>query len=134
MKVFWLTLTALVCLSATALAQVHRPRMAYSQANEVTVRGTVVEVRNITRAGTPHGTYLFLKTPTDTLKVHLGPSWGVTKDRKALSPGDGVLVVGCFVNPGTSPILLAREVHKADTVLTFRNAHGFPNYGPRRAP
>jgi hypothetical protein len=134
MKVVWLTLTVLVCLSATAMAQVHRPRMSYNAAHEITVSGTVVEVRDITPAGTPHGTYLFLKTPTDTLKVHLGPSWGVTKDRKALSPGDGVLVVGCFVNPGTSPILLAREVHKAGTVLTFRNAHGFPNFGPRRAP
>lgn len=134
MKALWLTLTALVCLSATGLAQVNRPRMVYDRVNEITVRGTIVEVRDIARAGTPHGAYLFLKTPTETLKVHLGPSWGLTKNRKALSPGEDVQVVGCFVHHGTSPILLAREIQKAGTVLTFRNAHGFPNSGPRRAP
>ena len=131
MKALWLSLAALVCLSATALAQLNRSRLQYDRANEIAVRGTVVEVRDITRAGTPHGTYLFLKTPTDTLKVHLGPRRWAANGRSKLSAGDPVEVVGCLVYPGDSPILLAREVSKAGTVLTFRNAQGFPSAGRR---
>jgi len=134
MKALWLSLTALVCLSVAALAQLNRPRLQYHRANEVTVRGTVVEVRDITRVGTPHGTYLILKTPTDTLSVHLGPRRWAAKGRSALSAGDPVEVVGCLVRPGESPILLAREVRKAGTVLTFRNVQGFPISGRRQAP
>jgi len=134
MKALWLSLAVVVCLSAAALAQLNRPRLRYDRANEVTVRGTVVGVRDITRVGTPHGTYLILKTPTNTLNVHLGPRRWAAKGWSTLSAGDPVEVVGCLVSPGESPILLAREVRKAGTVLTFRNMHGFPISGRRQAP
>ena len=133
MKALWLSLAALVCLSAAAFAEVKPTRIGYNRANELRISGTVVEVRDITRAGTPNGTYLMLKTPTETLSVHLGPSLRMKKDRLMLSPGDAVEVVGCLVTPGKSTILLAREVHKAGKVVTFRNARGFPRFSPRPA-
>jgi hypothetical protein len=116
------------------LAQEKRPLTGYDRANEVAVRGTVVEVRDMARVGTPHGTYLVLKTPTGTLNVHLGPRAWSAKGRASLSPGEPVEVVGALARYGQSAILLAREVHKANTTLTFRNAQGFPVVGRRQQP
>jgi hypothetical protein len=134
MKALWLSLGALVCLSATVLAQGQWTRRTYDRAQEISVHGTVVEVRDMMRAGTPHGTYLMLQTPTNSLQVHLGPSRFVTRERKAISPGDNVQVVGCLVNSGATTMMLAREIHKAGSVVTYRNAKGFFYSGPRRAP
>ena len=125
MKTLWLSLSVLVCLSATALAQMTGAALRYDPSNEVAIRGTVVEVRSMARPGTPHGTYLVLKTPTDTLNVHLGPRRWSARGRVSLAAGEPVEVVGCVVSSRGSQIVLAREVRKAGSVLTFRNARGF---------
>lgn len=129
MKTLWLLLSVLACLSATAVAQVAGGALRYDPSNEVAIRGTVVEVRNVARAGTPHGTYLVLKTPTDTLNVHLGPRRWSARGSASLAAGEQVEVVGCVVSSRGSQIVLAREVRKADSVLTFRSARGLPTAG-----
>jgi len=134
MKTLWLSLTALVCLSATAVAQMAGAALRYDPSNEVAIRGTVVEVRSMARPGTPHGTYLVLKTPTDTLNVHLGPRRGSARRSASLAAGEQVEVVGCVVNSRGSQIVLAREVRKAGSVLTFRSARGFPTAGRAQRP
>lgn len=132
MKTLWLFLSVLVCLSATALAQMTGAAMRYNPSNEVAIRGTVVEVRDVRRPGTPHGTYLVLKAPTETLNVHLGPRRWAARGRVSLAAGEQVEVVGCVVSSRGSQIVLAREVRKAGSVLTFRNARGFPTAGRAR--
>jgi len=93
-----------------------------------------VEVRDLARPGTPHGTYLVLRTPTETFNVHLGPRRYGARGRTSLTAGEPVEVVGCFVRRGGSPILLAREVRTAAAVLTYRNGRGFPIVGRRQQP
>ncbi len=134
MKSVWLSLSALVCLSAAAMAQMTGAALRYDPSNEVTVRGTVVEIRNLARPGTLHGTYLVLKTPTDTLNVHLGPRRWSARGRASLTAGEPVEVVGCVVSNRGSQILLAREVRKAGSVLTFRSARGLPTAGRAQRP
>jgi hypothetical protein len=134
MKPLWLSLTALVCLSAASMAQQIRPMLRYDRANEVAVRGTVVEVRYMARAGSPHGTYLVLRTELNTLNVHLGPRAWAAKRGAQLSPGEPVEVLGVFARYGHAQVLLAREIHTAGTTLTFRNERGFPIVNRRQEP
>jgi len=134
MKPLWLSLTVLVCLSAASMAQQIRPMLRYDRANEVAVRGTVEEVRHMARAGSPHGSYLVLRTETSVLNIHLGSrAWAANKGTR-LTPGDLVEVLGVFARYGDSQILLAREVRKGETTLTFRNTRGFPSVSRRQEP
>ena len=132
MKTLWLFLSVLVCLSATALAQMTGAALRYNPSHEVAIRGTVVEVRDLARPGTPRGTYLILRTPAETFNVHLGPRRWSARGRASLAAGEPVEVVGCVVSSRGSQIVLAREVRKAGSVLTFRNARGFPTAGRAR--
>ena len=47
MKAIGLSLAAIVCLSAASFAQALRLPLRYDPANEMTIRGTVVEVRDL---------------------------------------------------------------------------------------
>lgn len=129
MKAIGLSLAAVVCLSAASFAQALRLPLRYDRANELTVRGTVVEVRDLGRDAAPRGTYLILRTEAGTLRVHLGPRARLGKARPSLAAGDPVEVVGSLVRRDNTQILLARQVRKGDTVLTFRNDRGFPITG-----
>ncbi len=134
MKCLWLSFTVVVCLTASALAQVAPRPMRYDPSREVTVQGTVVEVRNMARPGPLYGTHLVLRTPLNTLDVHLGPQRLAASRAASLAAGESVEVVGCVVNQNGSPILLARQVRKGDTVLTFRSARGLPMASRKTRP
>jgi hypothetical protein len=132
MKVMGLSLAAIVCLSAASFAQALRLPLRYDRANELTVRGTVIEVRELGRAVAPRGTYLILRTQGGILRVHLGPRAGLGKARPMLAAGEPVEVVGSLARTSREEILLARQVRKGDTVLTFRSDRGFPVIGRHR--
>lgn len=69
---------------------------------------------------------LLLKTDTDTLRIHLGPT-AFLKDQKAeIRKGDTLAVTGSRVTMGDSQIVLAREIRKADNTWTLRDARGQP--------
>jgi hypothetical protein len=134
MKGLGLGMWAIVCLPAVISAQGMRPVARYERANEVAVRGTVVEVRNVVRPASLPGVYLGLRTEINVLQVHLGPQILAAKPGARLSPGEAVEVRGVFARYRDSDILLAREVRKADATLTFRNARGLPVVGRQRTP
>ena len=134
MKAIGLSLAAVVCLSVAGFAQALRLPLRYDRANELTVRGTVVEVRDLGRDTAPRGTYLILRTEAGTLRVHLGPRERTGKARPSLAAGDPVEIVGSLVRHDNALILLARQIRKGDTVLIFRNDRGFPVMGRRRGP
>ena len=129
MKAIGMSLAAIMCLSAASFSQALRLPLRYDRANELTVRGTVVEVRDLGRDAAPRGTYLILRTQVGTLRVHLGPRARLDKARPSLAAGEPVEVVGSLARADREEILLAREVRKGDSVLTFRNDRGFPITG-----
>jgi DNA polymerase III alpha subunit len=109
-----------------------RPR--YDPATEVTIRGTVDEVRQVTGRQGWAGTHLTLKADQGTLDVHLGPSDFLESKKFTVSTGDQVEVIGSKVQYQGHDALLAREVKKRDQTLTLRNAQGIPAWsrGARR--
>ena len=122
---------------ATALAQRGMGQGSgrmYNPATETTVKGTVEEVKQIPSArGASSGTHLILKTDKETLKVHLGPTAFLEKEKFTFAKGDQIEITGSKVKIGGADALLAREVKKGDKTLTLRNAQGVPAWsGGRR--
>jgi len=66
----------------------------YNPATEVTVKGAVEKVTQDTSPMGWPGTHLTLKTDTDTLDVHVGPSAFLTEKKFEIAAGDQVEVIG----------------------------------------
>jgi hypothetical protein len=114
----------------------------YNTANEVTLKGTVEKVRNVTQPmmGSQNqnmgGIHLTLKTEKETVDVHVGPSWFVTEQKMSFAKGDKIEVTGSRVKMGETEAVLARQIKKGSETLTLRNAQGMPAWaggGRRRA-
>ncbi len=98
----------------------------YDPASEVTLTGTIEEVREHPgmRGGT--GIHLALRTDQELLEVHLGPAAFLVSQDISLAPGDRVEVKGSRIQYENVDALLAREVKKGEKILTLRNERGQP--------
>lgn len=105
----------------------------YNPATEVTVKGTVEQVRQVTgRKSWWTGTHLTLKTAKETLDVHLGPSWYLAEKKFAVAKGDQIEVTGSKIKYEGADAIIAREVTKGKQVLVLRNAQGVPEWSKGR--
>ena len=105
----------------------------YDPATEVTVKGTVEEVKQLKGPGGWAGTHLSLKTDAGTIDVHVGPSWFLAQNKISLGKGDQIEVTGSKVKFDDNDALIARELKKEGTSVTLRNAQGIPKWsGSRR--
>jgi hypothetical protein len=128
-----------VGIGSGALAQTPRTGSPmYDSTSEVTITATVERVEAIT--GTMGrgrramgGTHLIVKTATETLEVHLGPTGYLTQQKIVLAEGDTLEIVGSRVTMGGKTFLLAREIAKGNEKWTLRDESGRPLWsGPRR--
>jgi len=98
-----------------------------------TVKGEVTTVATMTpMKGMGGGVHLVLKTETETLSVHLGPSWFIENQDFKLAAKDVVEVKGSRVTMGGKPVLIAAEVKKGDETLTLRDERGIPVWAASR--
>jgi hypothetical protein len=105
----------------------------YNPATEITLRGTVEEVKQIPGPrGGLGGTHLMLKTDKETLDVHLGPTTFLEKEKSTFAKGDEIQVIGSRVKIEGADALIAREVKKGDKTLTLRNEKGIPLWAGRK--
>jgi hypothetical protein len=92
-----------------------------------TISGEVVSVDRFTpMKGMGQGVHMTVKTATETVSVHLGPSWYVENQDVKLAPKDTVEVTGSRVTFQGKPALIAAEVHKGDEALKLRDDSGYP--------
>ena len=105
----------------------------YNPATEVTLKGTVEAVNQMTGRRGWGGTHLQLKTDSETLDVHVGPSWFLSQNKMSFAKGDAVEVTGSKVVFANGDSLLAREIKKGDQKLRLRNETGFPVWSRRGA-
>jgi hypothetical protein len=116
----------------------------YDPGTETTLKGTVDETRTVspmTGRGAPmgrgmnmQGMHVILKTETETIEVHLGPTAFMTENKIEIAKGDTVEVTGSRVKIGASDALLAREIRKGEHVWTLRDAKGRPEWMMRGRP
>ena len=104
----------------------------YDLATEATVTGTVESVEQIAGPGGGRGrrglggTHITLKTTTETLAVHLGPTAFLNEKKVAIAKGDTLVVVGSGVTVDDERVFIAKEVKKGDSAWTLRDAAGLP--------
>lgn len=132
-----ITGAATVFAAATLVAAVPQQRGAtqappvYNVATEVTLSGTVDDVKVVPGAGSQGGVHVLLKTTTESLQVDLGPEWFMTQQKYTLVKGDAVTVIGSRVKVDTTDRVIGREVKKGAETMTFRDAKGFPKWSGR---
>jgi hypothetical protein len=99
----------------------------YDTRTEVRVTGTVEAVNNVTTpdracCGVGGGTHVTVKTTTESIETHLGPTVWLREQGINLAAGDTVEVLGSRVMMRGIPVLLAREIKKGETTWTLRGA------------
>ena len=97
----------------------------YSVAAEITVKGTVEDLK----PGPRQGMHVVLKTADAALELALGPSWYQSEKNYKLAKGDQMEVVGAGAKIDGRDVLLVREIKKGTDTMTFRDAKGFPMWG-----
>jgi hypothetical protein len=65
------------------------------------------------------------------MEVVLGPASFVSSKKFEFAKGDRITVTGSKVTTNGQDVVVAREVKKADKVLTLRDAKGFPLWSGR---
>ena len=113
---------------------------AYDLANEATFKGTVTDVKSgrslwgrlfrVHTLGLGHKRVqerqLLLKTGTDVVRIHLGPTAFLNEKKVEIKRGDTLEVTGSGVTVGKEHVVLAREIRKGDTSWALRDATGQP--------
>jgi hypothetical protein len=100
-----------------------------------TLRGTVDAVTVVpARGGRAGGMHLTLKTESQVLDVHLGPTWFLQSEGVELAKGDAVETTGSLVDSEGATFLIARELKVGQKVLTLRDARGIPAWSGGRRP
>jgi hypothetical protein len=127
--------SAALLLAAATLATVEAQRRSptgtapnYDVATEVTLSGTIEDVKTIPGPGLQGGVHLMLKTAKETIEIDLGPEWFLKKQTYQLNKGDDITVVGSRVKRDAGETVIARQITKGKETMTFRDEKGFPRW------
>jgi hypothetical protein len=97
----------------------------YNVANEVSIKGTVEEVKVV--PGATEGIHLILKSGTDTTLVHVAPEKFLKEMDSEFTKGDQLEIVGCKIKAEDgSEELLSRQITKSGNELMLRDKKGTP--------
>lgn len=96
----------------------------YDTANEVKIKGVIVEVRDL--PGEFEGLHLVVKTESKTVLVHVAPSAFLKEIDTSFNKGDQVQVVGAKAPDAPEEEILAREIIDGTNTATLRDEKGVP--------
>jgi hypothetical protein len=120
---------AIALLSPLALFAQRTPEgilPKYDLSTEITVKGTVEEVKLPLKGHEKEIAYLLVKTGTDTVNVYLCPESFLDEMGVSFSKGDEVAITGSKVKQDANDLILAREVVKDTDTLVLRDGKGKP--------
>jgi hypothetical protein len=103
------------------------PAHNYNPATEITFTGVVDRLKPTPAPG--HGAgglHLLVRAKTGVMEVLLGPAWYLSSKDFEFARGDNITVTGSKLTMDGQEVVVAREVKKADKVLTLRDANGLP--------
>jgi len=99
----------------------------YNPQTVETISGVVVSVGKFDgMKGMSQGVHAVVKTDTETISVHLGPTWFIDNQESKISANDMVEVKGSRITFEGKPTIIAAEVTKDGQTLTLRDATGMP--------
>jgi hypothetical protein len=92
-----------------------------------TVKGVIESVEMINPMKSVHNAVaLILKTDKESLTVHLGPDWYISRLDTKLNKGDTIEVKGAKAIYSGKTFIIASEIKKGDATLVLRNDNGIP--------
>jgi len=108
------------------LAQKPSPRPApkYDLQTEVTLKGTVLEIKPAENE--KDNIHLMLKITDETIDISLCPKSFLTDMATSFAKGDEISLTGSKVKLESASLVLAREVVKGNDKLLLRDAKGAP--------
>jgi hypothetical protein len=114
-------------LASGALAQRN-----YDPKTVETAQGKVISVEKTSPPAHPgYGVHLMLKTPNETIAVHLGPAWFWQKQKMQIAVNDVISVTGSRVTMDGKPTIITAEIKKGDEVVKLRDRNGLPVWSGR---
>ena len=109
-----------------AFAQKPEAAPKYDVSKEVTIKGTIEDVQEMTMPKGEVGVHLMVKTADAIIEVRLCPS-GFLKDLEIqFEKGQAVTITGSKVSIAEKDVILAREVVQGNNTLTLRDKQGGP--------
>ncbi len=119
-----LTVILVVSLAGSALAQAAKGQRLYDPSTELTVKGTVEEVGEITGKHGWNGVHFSLRAEKRSYDVHLGPSYYLVQNGFSFMRNDKIEVTGSKL--GGTDTAIARFITKDGKALMLRDSHGIP--------
>ncbi len=98
----------------------------YDVAKEVTIKGTVEEVKQVPNPKGAMGIHLMVKSGSDVLEVRLCPNSFLKEIDIAFNKGDELKVTGSKVRVGEKDVILAREIERGNNTIVLRDKQGVP--------
>ncbi|MEM3432823.1 MAG: hypothetical protein QXP27_01470 [Candidatus Methanomethyliaceae archaeon] len=99
----------------------------YDPSKVETLSGTVENITLLVpMKGMYSGVAVTLKTDKETIPVHLGPEWYISRLDMKFEKGDTIEVKGARATFAGKPAIIAKEVKKGDNVLVLRDDAGIP--------
>ena len=128
------TPVALACLAAMLLvapfliAQKTTPEEGpkYDVAKEVTIKGTVEEIKEVPNPKGQIGIYLMVKSGEAVVEVRLCPNSFLKEFAVVFNKGDQLTISGSKVKVGETEVVLAREIEMGNNKLVLRDKSGAP--------
>ncbi len=102
-------------------------RNNYALGKSEILNGQVVSVDRYTfRRGSSEGIHLLVSTGTETVEVHLAPSWYLEEQNFDIAPEDEIAITGSRINLDGEEAIVARKIKKGNETLFLRDENGFP--------
>lgn len=93
------------------------------------ISGEIVAFEQFTpMKGMATGVHMIVKTASERVAVHLGPSWYLASQDADLKVGDQVEVRGSRIQIDKKPAIIAVRVERGKDVLLLRDDQGFPRW------
>ena len=127
-----LTLTfalALMTLASLVFAQAQKSAdegPKYDVKTEVTVKGTVDEIKEVPNPKGQIGIYLMVKSGGEILEVRLCPNSFLKEFEVVFNKGDQLTITGSRVKVDDKPVILARQIEFGNNKITLRDPQGVP--------
>ncbi len=124
---FALLCLIVIFLAPWALAQKPAPETPkYDVATEVTLKGTVAEIKEVANPEGQIGIYLMVKTTENVMEVRLCPNSFLKEFAVVFKVGDSLTITGSKVKVNDKDVILAREIENGNNKLTLRDPKGAP--------
>ena len=104
----------------------------YDPKTETSLTGVIQEVKEVPGPGYNTGTHLLVKTATDVIEVHVGPTWYLKQQKCEFVKDAQVEIIGSKVNFQGKDVIIARQIKEDGKTWTLRDAQGIPAWSRGR--